>query len=173
MNKLQQTLGLLALSLWATLATAQNSLDNPDWAEEKEAPAPAFSTSKLLMLDMPNFVTVKVGIDPNTLYTGGDGIVRYVAVMTNSTGTTNAVYEGIRCLTGEVKTYARAGSSGSWSVVSTPVWRDVMDNMGSQHARVFAKQAACDARVASSKAEIIQTLQYGKKPANYRKPSER
>jgi len=163
MNKLQQTLGLLTLSLWATLATAQNSLDNPDWAEEKEAPPPAFSTSKLLMLDMPNFVTVKVGIDPNTLYTGGDGIVRYVAVMTNSTSTTNAVYEGIRCLTGEVKTYARAGSSGSWSAVSTPVWRDVMDNIGSQHARVFAKQAACDSRVASSKADILKALQFGKK----------
>lgn len=163
MSKVQRAIALLALSAMAATASAQNTLDNPDWAEEKEAPPPAFSTSKLMLLDMPNFVTVKVGIDPNTLYTGGDGIVRYVAVMTNSTGTTNAVYEGIRCLTGEVKTYARAGSSGTWSLVATPVWRDVMDNIGSQHARVFAKQAACDARVASSKADILKALQFGKK----------
>ncbi len=173
MIKLKQALALLAFTFSASLVMAQNTLDNPDWAEEKEAPPPAYSSSKLLLLDMPNFVTVKVGIDPNTVYTGGDGIVRYVAVMSNSSGSTNAVYEGIRCLTGEVKTYARAGSSGTWSLVSTPVWRDVMDNIGSQHARVFAKQAACEARVANSKAEILKALQFGKKSPKDRLGSDR
>ncbi|MDT7516433.1 CNP1-like family protein [Rhodoferax mekongensis] len=155
-----------ALILLSGLVCAQNALDNLDWVEEKEPPAPAFSVTKVLPLEMPNFVTVKVGIDPNTIYVGNDGIVRYVAVMTNSTGTSHAVYEGIRCLTGEVKTYARAGSSGTWSPVATPVWRDLMDNMGSQHPRMFARQAACYARVTVSKPEIIKALQTGIKPGN-------
>lgn len=155
-----------ALFMVCGFALAQNNLDNPDWVEEKEPPAPTYTTDKVLPLEMPRFVTVKVGIDPNTLYVGNDGIVRYVAVMTNSTGTSNAVYEGIRCLTGEVKTYARAGSSGAWSLVSSPAWRDLMDNMGSQHARMFARQAACFAHVAVSKPEIIKALRTGIRPEN-------
>ena len=86
-------------------------MDNPDWTEEKNPRLLRFLPAKVLPLDMPNFVTVKVGIDPSTIMVGGDGVVRYVAVMTNSSGTSNAMYEGIRCLTGEVKTYARAGSN--------------------------------------------------------------
>jgi hypothetical protein len=153
----------LMLCLSSGAAVAQNSLNNLDWKEEKAPPAPAYSTTQLLALDMPHFVTVKIGIDPSTLMVGSDGVVRYVAVMTNSNGNSSAVYEGLRCLTGEVKTYARAGSSGTWSPASNPVWRDVMDNLGSQHARVFARQAACDARLASSKEDIIKSLRTGKK----------
>lgn len=172
MINLRSALALLIFGGCVGFAGAQNTLDNPDWTEEKEPPAPAFSTSKVLPLDMPNFVTVKVGIDPSTITVGGDGVVRYVAVMTNASGTSNAMYEGIRCLTGEVKTYARAGSSGNWSVVSAPVWRDVMGNLPSLHARVFARQAACDSRVAGSKAEILNALKFGKNSPNYRAPSE-
>ena len=165
MNKLRPlAAGLgLALCLCGGAGLAQNTLDNLDWKEEKEPPAPAYSTTNVLALEMPHFVTVKIGIDPNTIKVGDDGVVRYVAVMTNASGNSNAVYEGLRCLTGEVKTYARAGSSGVWSPASNPVWRDVMDNMGSQHARVFARQAACDTRLASSKEDIIKSLQTGKK----------
>lgn len=172
MIKLRITLTLLSLAFGSSLCVAQNTLDNPDWAEEKEPPPPAFSAARVMALDMPNFVTVKVGIDPATIMVGADGIVRYVAVMTNSTGTSNAVYEGIRCLTGEVKTYARAGSSGSWSLISTPTWRDLLDNMPSQHARAFARQAACDTRVASSKADILNALKLGKKSPTFRGSSE-
>jgi hypothetical protein len=171
MNQFKRSITSGALTLFCGLACAQNSLDNPDWVEEKEPPAPAFSISKVLPLEMPNFVTVKVGIDPNTIYVGNDGIVRYVAVMTNATGTSNAVYEGIRCLTGEVKTYARAGSSGTWSPVANPVWRDLLDNMGSQHARMFSRQAACSSRVAVNKPEIIKALQTGIKPGNQKNES--
>lgn len=156
----------MSFALVSQCGLAQNSLDNPDWAEEKEAPAPTFSVTKVLPLEMPNFVSVKVGIDPDTIYVGSDGIVRYVAVMTNLSGSSSAVYEGIRCLTSEVKTYARAGSSGTWSNVSNPVWRDLLDNMGSQHARMFARQAACSTRVAVNKLDIIKALQTGIKPGS-------
>nr|WP_315465340.1 CNP1-like family protein [uncultured Rhodoferax sp.] len=161
-----------ALWLLSGVVYAQNSLDNPDWVEEKAPPAPTFSTSKLLPLEMPNFVTVKVGIDPDTINVGSDGIVRYVAVMTNTTGTSNAVYEGIRCLTGEVKTYARAGTSGTWSPVSNPVWRDLQENMGSQHARIFARQAACYARVVANKSDIIKALQTGRRPGSQKNDNQ-
>ena len=89
-----------------------------------------------------------------------DGIVRYVMVATNAGGSVNAMYEGIRCATGEVKTYARTNSSGAWSYVKEPTWRNLTDNMPSKHAVALARQGACDGRAAaaSSTADIVKAL---------------
>ena len=141
-----------------------NGLDNPDWAEEQLAPPPAFSKDRLIALDMPPHVTLKIGVDPETIVVGSDGVVRYVIVMRNASGSTNAVYEGIRCITDEVKTYARQGSSGQWSMVPNPAWKAVNDNMPSRHAQAFARQGGCINRLATSKVEIIKALTTGKKP---------
>lgn len=135
-----------------------NGADNLDWKEAPVPPAPAFSKDQWLKLDMPPYVSVKVGIDPNTVQVGEDGVVRYVAVMTNSTGTLNAVYEGIRCATDEVKTYARFGSSGQWAPISEPIWKPVNGSAPSRHAFVFAREAACPGRLAGTRDEIIRFL---------------
>jgi DNA-binding beta-propeller fold protein YncE len=112
---------------------------------------------------MPVFVSLKIGVDPSSITVGGDGVVRYVIVMTNATGSVNAVYEGIRCITDEVKTYARWTSSGTWSVASDPQWKALNDNTPSQHAKAFARQGGCQSRLATSKAEIVNALKFGKK----------
>lgn len=163
---------LLAISLPQAWAQNGNGLDNPDWVEEKEPPPPAFSKERALPLEMPSYVSVRVAIDPATVLVGNDGIVRYVVVMSNATGTVNAAYEGIRCASDQVKTYARAGNSGTWSQVETPAWRDLNDNQPSRHAHVFARQAACQSHVASTKAEITKALQTGKKPTTGEKYSD-
>ena len=152
-------LAALTLAL-ATPLRAQVELDNPDWKESSTPTAPAFSADKVLPLNMPIYVTLKVGIDPNTLTITPDGIVRYVVVTRNASGSVNALYEGIRCATGEVKTYARANGSGVWSMVAEPTWRHFTDNLPSKHAWVFARQAACDGRstTASSITDIIKAL---------------
>ncbi len=152
-----QRLGL-ALTLFASQAMAQNTLDNPDWVEEKAPPPPAYSQEHLIAIDMPRYVSIRVGVDPATITVGMDGIVRYVVVMTNSTGSTNAAYEGIRCLTDEVKTYARMTSGNTWSMVAEPQWKAVNDNMPSRHAQAIARQGVCNARLATNPADIISTL---------------
>jgi hypothetical protein len=174
MNKL----GYKALTAVLTLCAMHvawgqngNGLDNLDWVEAKEPPPPAFSKTKVLPLDMPNYVSVRVGIDPTTVNVGEDGVVRYVAVMSNATGTVNAVYEGIRCASDQVKTYARAGASGEWSVIAEPVWRDVNSNQPSKHAFVFARSAACEVRVANRQDDILRALQSPKKPSSTSKQS--
>ena len=155
-----------AVSPWA-LAQLGNSIDNPDWAEETAPPPPVFSKDRVIALDMPSYVSVKVGIDPQTIVVGNDGIVRYVAVMTNSSGTMNASFEGIRCASDQFKTYARYSASGTWSMVSDPQWRDLTDNLPSKHPHAFARQAACEVRVANRKEEILKALQ-GKKEAPFK-----
>lgn len=162
MNKLSHqalAAGLLTCAHLLAWGQAGNGLDNPDWVEDKDPSPPAFSHTRALPLPMPSYVTVSVGIDPSTVTVGQDGVVRYVAVMRNATGTVHAAYEGIRCANDQVKTYARAGSSGTWTIVQEPQWRDVNGNQPSRHAFAFARLAACDVRIANRQADIIKALQ--------------
>ncbi|MDZ7919102.1 CNP1-like family protein [Rhodoferax sp.] len=173
MNKWTRKALAAALAVCAACASwaqTSNGLDNLDWVEEKEPPPPAFLTTRALPLEMPNYVSVRVGIDPATVTVGKDGVVRYVVVMSNATGTVNAAYEGIRCASDQVKVYARAGASGEWSVLPEPAWRDVNGNQPSKHAFVFARLAACDVRVANRLEDVIKALQTQQRPRSA-KPS--
>ena len=152
-----------------SLAQGINSLENPDWAEGQVPPPPAFSTAHVLPLEMPPHISVKVGVDADSIQVGDDGVVRYVIVMRNTSGSTNAVYEGLRCISDEVRTYARLGSSGQWSLIQNPVWKSVNDNMPSHHALAFARQGGCQDRLATSPQEIIRSLKTVKKPAQSKK----
>jgi hypothetical protein len=155
-----RNLSLLALTLWAGVASAQLVTLDPDWKETEVPDPPSFSTTQLVPLDMPPYVSLKFGVDPNTLAVTPDGIVRYVVVATNASGSMTAMYEGIRCATGEVKTYARFNSSRKWEPVKTPKWTELTGNQPSKHALALARQGACDspATAASSPSDIVKAL---------------
>lgn len=152
----------LGLALWALSGSvlAQSSVDDPDWKESDTPAPPVYSTDKLVPIDMPRHVSLAFGVDPATLMITPDGIVRYVMVAVNTSGSAYAMYEGIRCATGQVKSYARSNANGPWSQVKVPVWRDLNDNMPSKHALALARQGACDSRstAASTVADIIKAL---------------
>lgn len=143
-----------------TSAMAQTIEKNPDWKEVDVPPPPAFSNDRLIPVDMPAFVTLKFGVDPATLTVTSDGVVRYVMVAANASGASNAMYEGIRCSTGEFKTYARFSAAGQWSLVNDPQWRPLRDNNTSKHALALARQGACEGRsaAANNPAQIIAML---------------
>ena len=154
----------LCLALTAMGAAAQTPVEVPVWAEESAPPPPAYATDKLIPIEMPPYVTLQVGIDPDTLSVGAnDGVVRYVVVMRNASGSSNAAYEGILCTTGEVKTYARAGTSGNWVAVKQPEWRALTDNFPSRHAYAIAKQGGCDGRTSNKRDDTLRALLRGKK----------
>lgn len=150
----------LAAAFWASTAMAQTIEKNPDWKEVDVPPPPAFSKDRLIPVDMPRFVTLKFGVDPATLTVTSDGVVRYVMVAANASGASNAMYEGIRCSTGEFITYARFSAAGQWAVVNDPQWRPLGDNNVSKHALALARQGACEGRsaAASNPAQIISAL---------------
>ena len=150
----------LGLTLVALNSSAQVVTD-PDWKESEVPPPPAFNKDRLIPIDMPKYVSLQLGVDPSTLVITPDGIVRYVVVASNATGSISAMYEGIRCGTGEFKTYARYASNGQWSVIKSPEWRDMYDNsLPSKHSKALARQGVCDgmAMAASSVAVIIKSL---------------
>ena len=144
----------LALTLLAFGVAAQE--DKLDWQESEAPPAPTFNKDRLLALDMPRYVTLQFGVDPATLVITPDGIVRYVVVASNASGSISAMYEGIRCATGEVKTYARFSSSGKWSPVQDPQWRGLNENAPSRHALALANQGVCESSsIAASSVDAI------------------
>lgn len=133
---------------------------DPDWKEYEIPAPPAFRADRAIALEMPRHISVRVGVDPQTVRITGDGIVRYVVVATSSGDSINASYEGIRCLTAEVKVYSRFGSNGTWRPVAEPQWKPLNGNQPSPHALVFARQGACDGRAATggTVAEIVSRL---------------
>jgi hypothetical protein len=133
---------------------------DPDWKAADTPNPPAFSTSQLLPIEMPSYVSLKFGVDPGTLTITPDGIVRYVMVAINAGGSVSAMYEGIRCATGEVKTYARSNANGIWTNVKEAPWRKLTDNLPSKHALALAAQGACDggSAPANSTADIVKAL---------------
>jgi len=155
--------GVLTMFCANAWSQSGNGRDNPDWVEAPVPPPPQFSKDGLIPIDMPPYISVKVGVDPATIYVGTDGVVRYVLVTTNMSGNTSAVYEGIRCATDEVKSYARMSSAGQWNLVNAPEWKSLGDNMPSRHAFAFARQGACQNRIAPSLQEIIAVLKSPKK----------
>ena len=147
---------LLGLSL---TAWAQRDVDALDWKEADVPPPPAFDAGKLLTFDVSTVSSLVFGVDPVTLSISGDGVVRYVMVASRAGGARNVFYEGLRCATGEYKTYARYTSEGTWNKVSNAEWRSVFGNMPSKHALQFARAGACNnAAPASSVGEIVRQL---------------
>lgn len=155
-----KNLAWLGLTVLACSASAQVLFTDPDWKETEAPPAPAFNKEQLLPIDMPGYVSLRFGIDPATLVITPDGIVRYVVVASNDTGSLNAMYEGIQCATWKVKTYARFSASGQWLTVKDPRWQALSDNLPSKHAIALARQGVCEngSIAASSVANIVKSL---------------
>lgn len=158
---IKQLLTALCLAGVAVATCAQTAVD-PAKAEVGIPPPPTYSRDKLIPIEMPPYVTLKVGIDPDTVTVGSDDVVRYVVVMRNTSGSVSAAFEGIQCASGEVKTYARAGTSGAWTTVEPQQWRNLTDNLPSKHAYALSKQGVCDGRTAAKRADILNTLKRGK-----------
>lgn len=150
----------LCMAFYVSSALAQSSDTDPDWQESEVPAPPSFSIDHLIPIEMPHYVSLKFGVDPATLAIAPDGIVRYVMVTQNTSGSVTAMYEGIRCATGQVKTYARTSSGAAWSLVKDPQWRNLSDNLPSKHAIMLARQGVCDGRgaAASTVQDIIKAL---------------
>ena len=156
----ERALLLLCVAVLAGCASGNHNTDNPDWAqsgmppppkrtesdtewaETTAPPPPAFSESRLLPIEMPPYMTLKFGVDPNTIAITPDGIVRYVVVAQNRNGGgANAFYEGVRCSTAEMKSYARY-NNGTWQETKTPEWKRI-DDLNSRYAKALSTQALC------------------------------
>jgi len=164
------------LALLAGCASGTHDTDNPDWAQagmqpapkryetdtewkETEAPPPpAFDEKRLEPIAMPPYMSLKFGVDPKTIAITPDGIVRYVVVAQNRNGGgINAFYEGVRCSTAEIKSYARY-NNGAWQETKTPEWKRISD-LNSRYAMALSSQALCRGNAPrNSVGDMVQNL---------------
>ena len=153
---------LLALLMTniANTASAQVFADPVDWKEADVPPPPAYDMSKLLTFEVSRPSPLVYGVDPASFsISKADGVVRYVVVATSSAGAKNVMYEGLRCSTGEVRTYARAKPDGSWVPLANSEWKSVRDVSISKHSLRFARAGACDsAAPVTSVGELVKKL---------------
>jgi hypothetical protein len=115
---------------------------DPDWKEAEAPPPPALRTSGLIPLELPHS-SLSFGVDPASIAIGADGIVRYVVVASSPSGAVNALYEGIRCPTGETRTYARYNPGSGWVAASTVEWRRLQEASTPGHTRQIARNGVC------------------------------
>lgn len=136
------TCGLL-LSL-SSAVWAQFAVEDAEWKESEVPPPPAFDVGKLVIFEVSPNSSLVYGVDPASIsISKSDSLVRYVMVATSASGARNVMYEGLRCSTGEFKTYARYSPEGRWSMVSDAQWLPLV-GMPSKHALRFAQAGACD-----------------------------
>jgi hypothetical protein len=157
-GKLKPLLALLAFGLF----TLSGACADEDWQEAEAPPPPAWSKDGLIAIDMPIRTSLYFGIDPKSLSIGPDWVVRYVVVAYNPGGSTNAIYEGLRCDTAEVKTYARASEPGKWSLISNPIWRPLdVTQSATRHSLALARQGLCESSATGGRtpAELVRRLQ--------------
>jgi hypothetical protein len=148
----------LALAIGSCAAHAQLLPANPDWKEAEAPPPPPFQTTGLVPLDVPGS-SLRFGVDPASVSLGRDGIVRYVVVAAGSTGTANAMYEGIRCDSGEFKVYARHNPGSGWAVAKEGSWRSLHEQPVSRHTLTIARTGACIGRGPNrSASQIVRDL---------------
>jgi hypothetical protein len=144
----------------AHIAGAGVLSDPADWKETDVPPPPAYDTSKLLTFDVTPSSALVYGVDPASFsISNADGIVRYVVVATSPSGAKNVIYEGLRCSTGEVRTYARGRPDGTWDAVAHSEWKSVFDPSLPKYSLRFAQAGACDlAAPVRSVGELVRKL---------------
>lgn len=142
------------------MAWAQSADEEKEWAESEVPAPPAFDVGKLVTFEVSPNSALVYGVDPASIsISKSDSLVRYVMVARSASGATNIMYEGIRCATGEFKTYARYSPDGRWTMIENPEWRSLFGNMPSKHALHFAKAGACDgAAPPTSVRELVSRL---------------
>lgn len=72
-------------------------------------------------------------IDVASLSVGGDGVVRYVLLVTTAQGARNVTFEGMRCETREFRVYASGRMDGTWSKARKSEWVRIQDAYANRH----------------------------------------
>lgn len=167
-SRLRQALAACALlaALPAAIATEARPL-NETWREtavfqEAEVTLPTtLRTGDLIAVPYPGS-ELRIGVDPQSVSIGSDGVMRYVMVARSPSGAVNAAYEGIRCETGEVKVYARHYPDSGWKPVAKPEWQKLLAGAAQRHALAIARNGLCssDGRKRSVD-EVVRDLRTG------------
>jgi hypothetical protein len=154
--------------------------DKSDWETEQEkrawreadtpAPPPP-GTGALLPFFVSSASDYRFFVDAASIAPGSDGVVRYTLIVRSPLGAETVTYEGIRCATTEVKTYATARPDRSWSV-HPGAWRRVEARSVQRWHYLLWEEYFCPRRLAiRSNAEGVDALKRGGHPDRIATPA--
>lgn len=135
---------LLALASSAFAAWEPDIAPETAWTEGAVPPPPAYATNDLIGITVPQFSTVKVGLDPQSITVDREsGVIRYVVIVQGPSAFT-ADYEGLRCKTAEYRIYAHQSRGEDWVANEDGQWRTLNTSSApSQIAYQLARYGMC------------------------------
>jgi len=158
---------------------AQSGLSVPKREEdtfvEKEVVMPAFPQTRSLLRFPTDWTSHAILVDEPSLAIGEDGVVRYVLVVRSASGAESVTFEGLRCATGERRTFAygrKAGESGTWSGARNSGWVAISDSRINRHYFEFWRDVFCEGKRVEQKRQILENLKRGGRERYRGTPSE-
>jgi hypothetical protein len=148
--------------------------ETSDWERKHEerlaAPAeealalPAYpKTGELIEFFVAATSEFRFFIDPASLSVGSDGVVRYVLVARSPAGVDNVSFEGMRCTSAEVRTYA-LGRDGAWTG-KPGAWRTIEPRSVQRWHNALQREYFCPQKAPIGSArEGIDALRRGGHP---------
>lgn len=113
-------------------------------------------------------------IDAVSISVGDDGVVRYTLFIKAGGGAVNVSFEGLRCESRQVRTYALGHQGGQWARARNTDWRDIQPRDINGYHHVLLRDYYCLASVISKPSprpvtEIVNTLKRG--PPRFASPN--
>jgi hypothetical protein len=135
-----------------------------DWREADVPPPPPPASGELLAFFVSSASDLRFFVDSASLAPAADGVVRYTLLVRSPLGAESITYEGIRCATGEVKTYATARPDRTWSV-RPGAWRRIEPRGVQRWHETLWHEYFCPGKIPiGSAAEGIDALKRGGHP---------
>lgn len=167
----------LAAALLPAIAGGQapqvrdRAADAIDFGAEKEreelevALPPAPLADNLVRYDIGRPASMSFYIDAASVSLLQDRVVRFTSVAQGEGGTRNVAYEGIRCDTREIKTYAYGRADGTWYALKDPQWKPLRSLGADGYKFALYQDYFCPARESiASAAEGVEALRRGGHP---------
>jgi len=141
--KLSKALWAVAVG-WCVCVSAGHAYEEEEpWVEAQVTLPPSPLEADLIEFDGGPANPNRFYIDGKNLAPGPDGVMRYTLVVVTPSGVRNTSHEGIRCKTGERRTYAVGRADGSWAE-STGSWQAVRASAYNRHHAILMRQCFCD-----------------------------
>jgi len=146
----------------------ENDVEDYVWKEDgRKTPDYPKDEDLVEVSGSPAYKNYQYLIDVKTLQVGNDGVVRYSLVIRSSSGSDNAFFEGVRCTSGEMKTYAYGitdmDDKKKFIARTDPKWRIASSSGIKGYGQTFIINYLCGFNGKTIKRnEVIQNIKYGK-----------
>ena len=131
-------------------------IDAPEWQEEAVTIPPFPDADDLLKVEIDRVdKPFTYYLDSKNIQSSQDGVIRYSIVIESNSGARNVLFEGLRCLTAEYRTYAYGTSDKSFVKARTSQWAGIESTGSMVHRYDFFRHYMCSIEQTTYPVETI------------------